>query len=59
MRSGYPNMIYPINYGYVEEAYAEDGEKQDVYLLWIHISVSEFTDRVIAIYSRIDDLENK
>ncbi len=55
----YPNMIYPINYGYVEDAYAEDGEKPDVYLLGIDISVSEFTDRVITIYRRIDDLENK
>lgn len=29
----YPNMIYPINYGYFEDACAEDIEKQDVYVL--------------------------
>ncbi len=55
----YPNMIYPVNYGYVEDVWAEDGEKQDVYLLGIDIPVKEFTGRVIAIYQRIDDVEDK
>ncbi len=55
----YHNMIYPINYGYVEDVYAEDGEKQDVYLLGIDIPVTEFTGRVIAVYRRIDDMEDK
>ncbi len=55
----YPDMIYPINYGYVDDIYAEDGEKQDVYLLGIDIPVSEFIGRVIAVYRRIDDVEDK
>ncbi len=29
----FPDTIYPINYGYVEDVYAEDGQRQDVYLL--------------------------
>ncbi len=55
----YPDMIYPINYGYVDDIYAEDGEKQDVYLLGIDIPVSEFIGRVIAVYRRIEDVEDK
>ncbi len=54
-----PNMIYPINYGYVDDVYAEDGEKQDVYLLGIDIPISEFIGRVIAVYRRSDDVEDK
>ena len=27
------NIIYPINYGYVEGIIAPDGEEQDVYLI--------------------------
>lgn len=52
-------MTYLINYGYVDDVYAEDGEKQDVYLLGIDIPVKEFTGRVIAVYRRIDDVEDK
>ncbi len=55
----YPNIIYPVNYGYVEDVNAEDGEKQDVYLLGIDIPVSGFTGRVVAVYRRIDDVEDK
>ena len=28
----YPDLIYPINYGYVEEVIAEDGDFQDAYV---------------------------
>ncbi len=55
----YPDMIYPINYGYVDDIYAEDGEKQDVYLLGIDTPVTEFIGRVIAVYRRIEDVEDK
>ncbi len=55
----FPNMIYPVNYGFVDDVYAEDGENQDVYLLGIDIPVSEFTGRVIAVYCRINDVEDK
>ncbi len=55
----YPDMVYPINYGYVENVLAEDGEEQDVYLLGIDIPVTEFTGRVIAVYRRLDDVEDK
>ena len=31
----YPDMIYPVNYGYVEGIIAPDGEEQDAYVLGV------------------------
>lgn len=55
----YPMMIYPINYGYADDYEAEDGEKQDVYYLGCHHPVHTITGRVIAVYRRTDDREDK
>ena len=55
----HPEMVYPINYGYVENVYAEDGAEQDVYLLGIQYPVEKFKGRVIAVYRRFDDIEDK
>ena len=52
-------MIYPINYGYVEGILAEDGAEQDIYLLGVDVPVNEFEGRVIAVYRRYDDVEDK
>lgn len=53
------NIIYPINYGYIEGIMAPDGEEQDAYVLGVHTAVKEFTGRVIAIIHRFDDVEEK
>lgn len=29
----YPNIFYPINYGYIENVIAADGEEQDAYIM--------------------------
>lgn len=55
----YPDMIYPINYGYVEGVFAPDGEEQDVYVLGADAPLETFEGRVIAIYHRLDDVEDK
>lgn len=55
----YKNMIYPVNYGYVEGVIAPDDEGQDVYLLGVDYPVNEFTARVIAIIKLSDDVEEK
>ena len=55
----YPDMIYPINYGYVKGIMAPDGEEQDAYILGVDEPVTEFRGRVIAIIHRFDDIENK
>ena len=55
----YDNMVYPINYGYVEGIIAPDGEEQDAYILGIDKPISEYMGRVIAVVHRLDDIEDK
>ena len=55
----YPDMIYPINYGYIKGVVAPDGEEQDAYILGVDEPIFEFCGRVIAIIYRLDDVENK
>lgn len=55
----HPEMIYPINYGYVNGIYAEDGAEQDIYLLGTDSPLKEFSGYVIAVYRRYDDVEDK
>ncbi|MBQ7783905.1 MAG: inorganic pyrophosphatase [Oscillospiraceae bacterium] len=55
----YADMIYPINYGYVEGVIAPDGEEQDVYILGVSEPVEKFTGKVIAVIHRLDDVEEK
>ena len=52
-------IIYPINYGYIENVFANDGEEQDVYVLGTNIPMKKFKGEVIAIYHRINDVEDK
>ena len=44
----YRDMIYPINYGYVEGIFAFDKEEQDAYILGVHEPIKEFAGVVIA-----------
>lgn len=53
------NIIYPINYGYIEGIIAPDGEEQDAYILGVDEPVKEFIGKVIAIIHRNDDVEEK
>ncbi len=55
----YPEMIYPINYGYVNGVFADDGEEQDVYVLGTDKPLEKFEGRVIAVYHRTNDNEDK
>lgn len=55
----YPESIYPINYGYVENVFARDGEEQDVYVLGTNIPIKRFKGKVIAVFHRINDIEDK
>lgn len=55
----HPEMIYPVNYGYVNGVFAEDGAEQDVYLLGIDKPFSCFSGVVIAVFRRFDDAEDK
>ena len=61
MHSRHPKagFVYPVNYGYVDGLLAMDGDEQDVYLLGVDHPVASFTGRVIAVYHRFDDVEDK
>ena len=50
------DMIYPINYGYIDGVIAPDGEGLDVYIIGEDRPLKEFTGRVIAIVHREDDM---
>ena len=53
------NIVYTINYGYIENIFAGDGEEQDAYILGTQEPLKTFTGVVIAIYHRINDNEDK
>lgn len=55
----HPEILYPINYGYVEGLLGGDGEEQDVYLLGIDQPVISYTAPIIAVIHRFDDVEEK
>ena len=53
------DICYPVNYGYIPDRLAPDGEEQDAYILGIDKPLREFVGRVIAIIHRFDDTEEK
>ncbi len=53
------DIIYSVNYGYVPDVIAADGEEQDAYILGVEKPIKEFIGKVIAIIHRIDDVEDK
>ena len=55
----HPDMIYEVNYGYVEGRLAADGEWQDAYILSVIEPLKNFTGKVIAVIHRRDDVETK
>jgi len=55
----HPEMIYPVNYGYVEGILAPDGAWQDAYVLGVDSPLDTFTGRVAAVIQRLDDVEDK
>ena len=55
----YPDLIYPVNYGYIQGIPAPAGEDQDAYILGVDEPVNVFTGKIIAIIHRKDDVEEK
>ena len=55
----HPDLIYSVNYGYIEGIVGGDGEWQDAYILGVDVPVSEFLGEVIAIIHRTNDCEDK
>ncbi len=55
----HPEVIYPINYGYVNNVLAGDGAEQDVYLFGTNKPLKSFQGKVVAVWHRFDDVEDK
>ena len=53
------DMVYPINYGYVPNTKAPDGEEIDAYILGATKPVGKFVGRVVAIIHRLNDNDDK
>ena len=54
-----PHVIYPINYGYLEDVLSADGEGADAYVMGVNEPVDTFRGKVIALVHREDDIEDK
>lgn len=52
-------FTYSVNYGYVPDTLAPDGEEIDAYLLGVFDPVKEFSGKCIAIVQRTDDNDDK
>lgn len=52
-------MVYPVNYGYIPDILAGDGEEQDAYILGVEIPLSEFDGKVVGAVLRKNDCEDK
>ena len=53
------DLIYPVNYGYIEGIIAGDGECQDCYVLGENEPIKAFDGVVIGIIHRLNDIEDK
>ena len=53
------DMVYEVNYGYVEGVKAPDGEDLDAYYLGVEEPCTEATGRCIAIVHRLNDDDDK
>jgi inorganic pyrophosphatase len=52
-------FIYPVNYGYVPNTPAPDGDDLDAYVLGAFDPIEEFAGPCIAIVHRLDDDDDK
>ena len=55
----YHDIIYRVNYCYIEGIIAPDGEEQDAYILGVDEPIDEYVGKVIAIVQRLNDIEDK
>lgn len=50
---------YPVNYGFVPETSAPDGEELDAYVLGVSMPLPTFKGRCVAVIHRLDDDDDK
>ncbi len=52
-------FIYPINYGFIPNTKAKDGEELDAYVLGVFNPLREFKGKCIAVIRRLNDDDDK
>lgn len=52
-------FIYEVNYGYVPDTKASDGEEVDAYLLGVNEPVETYKGKCVAVIHRINDDDDK
>lgn len=52
-------FVYEVNYGFVPDTKAPDGEEIDVYVLGVTETLQDFTGRCIAVIHRTNDDDDK
>ena len=55
----FPDMVYPVNYGFLPNTISGDGAEIDAYVLGLGFPAQETTGLVIAVIVRDDDNEDK
>lgn len=53
------DFVYELNYGFVPDTVAPDGEELDAYLLGVDTPIETFTGRCVAIIHRTNDDDDK
>ena len=53
------NFVYPLNYGFIPDTIAPDGEEIDAYVLGINEPMHEFKGTCIAVIHRTNDDDDK
>lgn len=53
------DIVYPVNYGYLEDTKSGDGEELDAYILGVEEELAEFTGEVVAVIHRLDEEDDK
>lgn len=53
------DFYYPVNYGFIENTKAPDGEEIDAYLLGVDKPVEAFEGKCIAVIHRLNDDDDK
>lgn len=52
-------LIYPVNYGFIENTISGDDEEIDCYILGVFEPIKSFRGKCIAIVNRLNDYEDK
>ncbi len=55
----YSDLLYPVNYGYIEGMMGGDGEPLDAYILGVYEPLKCYTGVAVALIHRKDDVEDK